>query len=90
MSNWGGIRASIGLQWGFSYSPQATNGLMGMTHRWTVVATMATTVRQLTQPCGGPGLDEHRAMDKRGLETFARLEAQWKGPWRRCGHVTGG
>lgn len=24
-------------------------------------------------------LDEHRAMDKRGLETFARLEAQWKG-----------
>ena len=26
------------------------------------------------------GLDEHRAMDKRGLETFSRLEAQWPGP----------
>lgn len=26
-----------------------------------------------------PGLDEHRAMDKRGLETYTRLESQWKG-----------
>ena len=37
------------------------------------------------------GLDEHRAMDKRGLETFTRLEAQWKGTltWPEVGLGSG-